>query len=131
MTYYAEWKLLHMACAAISLALFLLRATWKWHHSPRLQQRWVRIVPHVVDTVFLGSGLVLAALLRQYPLVDAWLSAKFFGLIGYIILGSMALKRARTRAQLALAVLAALATFAYIVGVAWTKDPRSWAVLIS
>jgi len=124
---YGELRYLHMALAATSLALFVLRGLWMLRDSPRLRDRWVRIVPHVVDTAFLASGIALAVLLRQYPLVHGWLTAKVFGLIGYIILGSVALKQGRTRGVRAGAFALALAVFAYIVGVARMKTPLSWA----
>lgn len=130
MTYFAELKLLHIACATMSLALFLLRGGWMLAESPRLQDRWVRIVPHAVDTVFLVSGIALAAVLQQYPFVHGWLTAKLFGLIAYIILGSIALKRGRTRGLRAGALALAIAVFVYILGVARMKDPASWLAWI-
>ena len=119
-------KIFHVSCATLSLALFALRGSWMLADSPRLQQRWVRIVPHVVDTVFLGSGIALALRLQQYPFVQPWLTAKVFGLVGYIILGSLAIKAGRSRAVRAGAFVAALAVFAYIVGVARARHPLSW-----
>ncbi len=65
MTYLVELKLLHIVCAATSLGLFLLRGGWMLAASPRLQDRWVRVAPHIVDTVFLASGITMAAVLRQ------------------------------------------------------------------
>jgi uncharacterized membrane protein SirB2 len=91
--------------------------------SPALQRRWVRIVPHLVDTVLLASAIGLALTLRQYPFVDGWLTAKVLALIAYIILGSIALKRGRTKPIRAVAWIAALATFGYIVSVALTRHP--------
>ena len=119
-------KIFHVSCATLSLALFALRGAWMLADSPRLQQRWVRIVPHGVDTVFLGSGIALALRLQQYPFVQPWLTAKVFGLVAYIILGSLALKAGRNRAVRAGAFVAALAVFAYIVGVARARHPLSW-----
>lgn len=125
----ASWlKTFHVSCATLSLALFLLRGAWMFAQSPSLAQRWVRIVPHVVDTVFLVSGIALALRLQQYPFVDRWLTAKVLGLIAYIVLGSVALKRGRTPGIRAAAFVAALATFAYIVGVARSRSPWSWGV---
>ena len=121
-------KIFHVSCATLSLALFALRGGWMLAESPRLQQRWVRIVPHVVDTLLLGSAVALALRLQQYPLVQPWLTAKVFALVAYIILGSVALKAGRSRAIRAGAFVAALAVFAYIVGVARARQPWSWAV---
>ena len=53
------------------------------------------------------------------------------GLVAYIGLGTVALKRGRTRAGRAAAFFAALATFAYIVSVAVTRDPRGFLLWIA
>jgi len=120
---YLTLKHIHVTAVALSFALFALRGVWMLRDSARLQRRWVRIVPHVVDTVLLAAGVSLAVLLRQVPGESAWLTAKLIALALYIGLGSVALKRGRTRGIRAAAWLAALAVFGYIVAVALTKDP--------
>ena len=116
-----------MGCAAVSGSLFLLRGAWMLRASPSLQQRWVKVAPHVVDTLLLGSAITLAAWSGQYPFVQGWLTAKVIALIGYILLGTIALKRGRTRAVRAGAFVGALAMFGYIVAVAVTKNPNPFA----
>jgi uncharacterized membrane protein SirB2 len=120
---YLALKHLHLTAVILSFALFVLRGLWMLADSPALQRRWVRIVPHLVDTVLLASAIGLALTLRQYPFVDGWLTAKVLALIAYIILGSIALKRGRTKPIRAVAWIAALATFGYIVSVALTRHP--------
>lgn len=120
---YLILKNLHLATIAITLTLFLLRGFWMMADSHRLQARWVRIVPHVNDTLLLASGIGLAVLIQQYPLVHGWLSAKFFALIAYIVLGTIALKRGKTRGQRIAAWIAALLVFGYMVAVAVAHDP--------
>lgn len=122
MTYLAL-KNLHLATLTITLVLFLLRGAWMMADSPRLQVRWVRIVPHVNDTLLLISGIALAVLIQQYPLVHGWLTAKFFALIAYIVLGTLALKRGKTKPQRIAAWFAALLTLGYMVAVALAHDP--------
>lgn len=116
-------KHIHVTCAVISFALFFLRGIWSFNGSPIMRQRWVKIVPHVVDTLLLVSALALAFTIQQYPFVDAWLTAKFFGLVLYILLGTIALKYGKTKAVRVSAWLAALAVFAYIVLVAKQHNP--------
>ena len=116
-------KQLHLSTIALTLALFVLRGIWMMRESPRLQARWVRIVPHLNDSLLLASGISLAILTQQYPLVNDWLSAKFFALILYIVLGTIALKRGQTRSQRIAAWIAALLVFGYMVAVAVTRDP--------
>jgi uncharacterized membrane protein SirB2 len=122
MDYFAV-KHFHMSCAASSGALFFLRGVWMLRDSPLLQKRWVKIVPHVIDTLLLTSAIVLAVWSGQYPLVQPWLTAKLFALLAYIVLGTIALKRGKTKEVRTAAFIAALAVFAYIVKVAVTRQP--------
>ena len=120
---YLILKNLHLATIAITLTLFLLRGFWMMADSPRLQARWVRIVPHINDSLLLASGISLAVLMQQYPLVHGWLTAKLFALIAYIVLGTLALKRGKTKAQRVTAWIAALLVFGYMLAVARAHDP--------
>jgi len=120
---YLLLKQLHLTTIAITLTLFLLRGAWMMMESSLLQARWVRIVPHLNDTLLLASGITLAVLMQQYPLVHGWLTAKLIALIVYIVLGTIALKRGKTRAQRIAAWFAALLVFGYMAAVAVTHDP--------
>lgn len=119
---YTLLKYLHVGSVALSGAGFLVRGIWMLQDSPLLARRWVRIAPHLVDTVLLASAIALALMLGQYPLVHGWLTAKVLGLIAYIVLGTIALKRGRTRGIRIAAFCGALLVFAYIVAVAITKS---------
>lgn len=121
-------KHVHVACVVLSGAGFFCRGVLMLVESPLLQARWVRIAPHVVDTLLLGSAVVLASSIGQYPGTHGWLTAKVIGLLVYIGLGSVALKRGATRAARAAAWVAALAVFAYIVSVAVAKNPLGFVV---
>lgn len=120
---YALLKHLHITCAAASYALFLLRGIWMLRGSAMMRQHWVKIVPHMVDTVLLGSALALAWTIGQYPFVDSWLTAKIAALLLYIALGFIALKYGRSKTVRLVAWLAAQAVFGYIVLVALHHDP--------
>lgn len=123
---YLTLKSLHVGCVAVSYALFLLRGIWMMRRPERLRLRWVRTLPHVVDTVLLGSAVAMALMIRQYPFVAGWLTAKLLALLLYIVLGSIALKRGRTRKQRIAAWFVAQAVFFYIVAVALTRNPLPW-----
>ena len=122
MTYLAL-KHLHVACVVLSGLGFSLRGWWMLNDSPWLRTRLARVVPHVVDSVLLGSALVMAWQSSQYPFAQGWLTAKFFGLLAYILCGTMALKRARTKGRRVVFLVLALLAYAYIVGVALTRSP--------
>lgn len=120
---YTTLKTLHLTTIAISLGLFALRGLWMIAESPRLQARWARIVPHLNDTVLLVSGISLAYTLRLSPLEHSWLAAKIVALLAYIMLGTIALKRGKTRGQRVAAWIAALLVFGYMVAVAVAHNP--------
>ena len=120
---YLAIKHLHITFAILSGSFFLLRGLWMLADSPMLQRRWVKVTPHVVDTLLLASALVLVFWSGQYPFAQGWLTAKVLALVAYIVLGTVALKRGKTQGVRTVALLAALATFAYIVAVALTRQP--------
>lgn len=119
---YLALKHLHVTCVVLSGALFMLRGVWMLQNSALQHQRWVRTLPHIVDTLLLGSALTLAFWSGLYPFVQGWLTAKVIGLIVYVVLGTIALKRGRTTRGRQTAFAAALLVYAYIIGVALTKQ---------
>lgn len=117
-------KQLHVACVIVSLAGFALRGALMLAGSSLLRARFVRVAPHVVDTLLLASAAWLAWSLGQVPFLNSpWLTAKVLGLVAYIVLGSIALKRGRTMRVRAAAFVLALLSAGYVVGVALTRDP--------
>lgn len=119
---YLALKHFHVTCAVLSGSLFLLRGFWMLLDSPALQQRWVRIAPHVIDTLLLSSALIMVFWSGQYPFAQNWLTAKVIALVVYIGFGTVALKRGKTRAVRVSAFIGALLVFTYIVGVALTRQ---------
>jgi uncharacterized membrane protein SirB2 len=119
---YSTLKNIHVFTVAASYALFVLRGIWMIRGSARLQARWVKIVPHVVDTVLLASAIALTILLHEYPFAAGWLTAKVVALVVYIALGMIALKRGRSKRTRIAAWVAAQAVFLYIVCVALTRN---------
>ncbi|MES1940675.1 invasion gene expression up-regulator SirB [Salinisphaera sp. T5B8] len=120
---YVVLKTLHVGSVVLTLTLFVVRAAWMVFAPARLEQRWVRVLPHCVDTVLLLSALGLVVLLGQYPGAQPWLSAKVLALLAYIVLGTIGLKRGPTKAIRSAACIAALLVFAYIVSVALSHNP--------
>jgi uncharacterized membrane protein SirB2 len=124
--FYPQVKLLHLWAVSLSLALFtarwlgvLLCAQWPMRHA-------VRGVSVGIDVVLLSAGVGLWTLggwsLSQSP----WLLAKLMLLVGYILLGSWALKRARSARGRMLFGLAALTVAAQMVGIAFMHHPLGW-----
>jgi uncharacterized membrane protein SirB2 len=124
--FYPEIRLVHVAAVIASGALFLMRGI-------ALQLGWraamaapVRYSSYAIDTVLLTAAFMLATILRQYPFVQDWVTAKVLLLVVYIVLGSFALKRGRTRAVRAACFLAALVVYLSIVSIATAHHPLGW-----
>jgi len=123
---YSTLKLIHISAAILTISGFVLRGIWMLTGSSNLEWRVVRIAPHIIDTVFLLSGIALIWTLKLPVLNQPWLLTKFVALLAYILLGTIALKRGKTRRIRVSAFVLALLTFAYIAGVAMSKSMSSW-----
>jgi uncharacterized membrane protein SirB2 len=124
---YLALKHIHVACVALSYAGFFARGVWMIRDSAMLQRRWVKVLPHVNDTLLLATAIALAVMLRQYPFVHGWLTAKTLALVAYIALGSVALRPSRPKPARVAAWIAAQAVFLYIVAVALARTPLVFA----
>jgi uncharacterized membrane protein SirB2 len=122
--FYAEIKLVHVLCVALSGSLFTLRGTLMLAGSPIANQLLLRYASYAIDTTLLTAALLLTTILRQYPFVQGWLTVKVLLLTVYIVLGVFALRRGRTRLVRGVSFATALAVFLFIVSVAVAHDPR-------
>lgn len=127
---YLTLKFAHIVLAAISISGFVLRGFWMMTDSGLLANKVVRIAPHVVDTLFLASGIALVVQLSLPLMQSPWLLAKLGALVVYIVLGTLALRRGPTMPLRQIAFVGALSAFAYIVGAAIAKSPASWIALL-
>jgi uncharacterized membrane protein SirB2 len=125
--FYPQIKAVHVAAVILSGSLFALRgilmlAKSRWTNHPVL--RWQS---YAIDTTLLTAALMLVTILHQYPFVQTWLTAKVLLLVVYIVLGTFALKRGRTRRVQVACWFAALFVFGFIMSIARTHDP--WGIL--
>jgi uncharacterized membrane protein SirB2 len=141
---YVAVKHLHIACVALSIMGFCwrgmlllkksaqpLRAASGLPASLLAGRRWFRILPHINDSILLVAAITLTLLTGQYPFADAWLTAKIFGLIAYILLGALALKPGRSWQLRLAAGGAAIVVFGWIVSVALAKHPLGVLALLA
>jgi len=120
-------KLVHVSCVTLSFTLFFTRGLWILGRPGRPLWKWLRVLPHIVDTLLLASGLTLAFLIHQYPFVNSgWLTAKVIGLIAYISLGMFAFRSTSPQAARWTMWVMALLVFGYIVSVAITMSPAGF-----
>jgi len=123
---YLVVKQLHIFCVVLSICFFTYRACWMLWAPELLNQRWVRVAPQIIDSLLLISAITVASLIQQYPFSADWLTAKLLALIAYIVLGTIALRRGRTRAIRCTALVSALLLVGYIIWVAKTHHPLPW-----
>jgi uncharacterized membrane protein SirB2 len=129
--FYPQIKFVHIAAVLASGALFLLRGL-----AVQRSARWpmaapVRWLSYGVDTVLLAAAIMLLAILPGAVYANGWLTTKLTLLVVYIVLGTLALKRGRTRGVKLAAFLAALAVYGSIIAIARLHHPLGplWALL--
>jgi uncharacterized membrane protein SirB2 len=128
---YLILKNFHIAIAALTISGFLLRGYWLLSGSTLHQNRATKIVPHIVDTLFFGTAIWMVIEADITPLQHAWLVAKFAGLVAYIVFGLVAFRFGRTIEIQLIAFIAAIASFAFVVGAAITRSPLSWIAYLT
>jgi len=125
--FYPQIKWVHIACVLASGSLFALRGLLvQAGHAGAAQWAPVRWLSYGIDTTLLTAALMLVSILPGAMFANGWLTTKLVLLVVYVVLGTLALKRARTpRARLTFYV-AALATYVYMLGVARMHHPLGW-----
>jgi uncharacterized membrane protein SirB2 len=121
--FYAQIKWVHVTAVLTSGTLFFIRGL-----LVNVGVRWpmaapVRYLTYTVDTILLTAALMLTTIVHQYPFVNAWLTTKVLLLVAYVVLGTFALKRGRTRKVRWISYVAALVVFAFIISVARAHNP--------
>lgn len=128
---YAASLATHLIIVAVSIGLFSLRCAFTMADLPLPQARWMRVLPHAVDTALLASGVWLMLLTRQFPFVHAWLSIKLLLVVAYIVLGHVALRRGSTLRTRMLAAVAALLAIGCVILVAVAHDRQGPAFFLA
>ena len=120
-------KWIHVSCVILSGLGFFVRGVLMVRAPVLLSARSVKIAPHVVDTLLLVSGIVLASQWGWAALQLPWLVTKVGVLLVYIGLGTLALRTRKVnplRMPVRVTVwLAALGVYIYIIAVAVNKTP--------
>lgn len=124
---YMAIKHLHIFVVLLSVSFFTFRGMAALLEFKWLKSTWAKVLPHLIDTVLLVSGITLAIKSGQYPFVQAWLTVKLVLLAAYIVLGFKTMK-ATSKASQILFYIAALATIALMISVALSHNPLGFLV---
>lgn len=122
--YYQDIKWLHISCVGLSGSLFVIRGFLMMSDSVRTNNKTLARASYVIDSTLLSAAILLSVIIHQYPLFNAWLTAKLVLLVFYIFLGIRALRRGKTRRQRIAYFVAAVLVYGFIISVAVTHDPR-------
>jgi uncharacterized membrane protein SirB2 len=122
-TWYLPLKQAHVGLVLTSGGLFAVRgAILLAGHSWAMA--WpLRMISYGIDTALLAAGVTLWAGLSLNPAASPWLGTKLALLLLYIVLGSLALKRARSKAARWASSVGALLVYLFMVSVALAHQP--------
>jgi uncharacterized membrane protein SirB2 len=128
---YGLLKTVHICLALLSITGFVVRWNWVMNQSRLSSHRLTRTLPHIIDTLFLASGLILAFAIVQLPFTTGWLTAKISGLVVYILLGMTAMSARLSPTGRRLAFLAAIISYSWIISVARSKSAWGFFSLLA
>jgi uncharacterized membrane protein SirB2 len=111
-----------MTLAVLSISLFTLRFVWTLVNSSKLQAKWVKIAPHIIDTLLLTFGVVMAVQYAINPFEQLWLGEKLLAVVAYIFTGYFTLKLARNKPMQIIGYLGAIGWVMLIVRLAMTRE---------
>jgi uncharacterized membrane protein SirB2 len=112
-------KILHLTFILLSISSFVGRLYLAEKRPEMLEQKWIKIGPHIVNTFLLITGFTLVFQGSWLAGEYGWIVAKIIALLGYIGLGMVAIKsQGGLRWK---AFTGALACFMYIAIVAVSK----------
>ena len=123
---YPQVRAVHIAAVLTSGALFALRGAGVLMGGHWAMAAPLRYLSYAIDTLLLGAALWLLTMLPAAVFANHWLALKLVLLVGYVVLGSLALKRARSAAMRALCYAAALGVYGAMFGIARTHQPLAW-----
>lgn len=121
--FYLQIKSVHVAMVIASGLLFALRGAAVLAGARWAMAAPLRYLSYTIDTALLTAALMLLTALKLNPFAVPWLSVKLALLVVYVVLGSLALKRARSRRARAGFYVAALVTFGFMYLVARAHHP--------
>ena len=118
-------KSLHIFFVLFSFFSFIARVILATTRPGVLKRKWLKITPHVVDTMLLLSGLTLVIQGHWLTAEYSWLVAKVIALLGYIGFGIITMHQQGPTRWFAFS--AALCCYLYMFIVAVSKNPWVFA----
>ena len=124
--FYPQIKQFHIIVALLSGSLFAVRGAFALAGARWPQALPVKWLSYTVDTALLTAAMMLLTILPWAMFANGWLLAKIAMIVGYVVLGVLAMRPQRSRRERSLYYAAALLAFAAIYGIARAHHPMGW-----
>lgn len=119
-------KIIHIFCAYATGLGFLLRGILAIWQNPVVEHRVVKMLPHIIDTCLLVSGLFMVLNWVLLPTAQLWLLAKLLAVFLYVLFGLIMLRWGVTARRRWLGLMGGLLVYGYIIGTAHSKSAQSF-----
>nr|WP_216613477.1 SirB2 family protein [Vibrio sp. 99-8-1] len=116
-------KNIHLLSIALSAILLSVRFALVMANSQLIDKKFIKIAPHVVDTVLLltGIGLIISLGFIPFTAGTEWFTQKVTCILAYFALGFFALKMAKNKLLRIFAFFGALGWLVMAANIAMTK----------
>ncbi|NOL49693.1 SirB2 family protein [Pelistega europaea] len=121
--HYLTIKAIHMTCAYLTVSFLLFRVFLSVYRPALLQQKWAKVLPHVIDSVLLICAIMMVMVIGPH---HPFILAKIILLLAYIGAGYVTLKVVKSTSGKLIGSAVIVLIFVLIVGVAIHKSPLSW-----
>lgn len=116
----------HICAVLTSGTLFLIRGLATWLGATWPDNKKVKRLTYVVDSILLIAALLLVSILPSAVFANQWLTAKLVLVVTYIGLGILSSRKKVPVLYRRMAFLLALFVFLNILGIAVTHNPLGW-----
>lgn len=121
--FYPQIKFFHLLCVVLSGVLFSVRASAACLGASWPQMAPLRYLSYGIDTALLTAAMMLLSILPPGYFANGWLWVKLGLLVCYVVLGSFALKRGRTRRLRIMCLGFAILTYLMMASIALAHHP--------
>jgi uncharacterized membrane protein SirB2 len=92
---YMMIKHLHLTIIVLTFVFFVINLVLTMKASDMAKNKFLKITPHILYTLFVVTFIYLTTVIELYPFVNGWASSKLAGFVFYVLSITLALKWAK------------------------------------
>lgn len=92
---YMMIKHLHLTIIVLTFVFFVINLVLTMKASDMAKNKFLKITPHILYTLFVVTFIYLTSVIELYPFVNGWASSKLAGFVFYVLSITLALKWAK------------------------------------